>query len=348
MTNPLPLRVLACVGFMAGLVCCDAADPQPKIRTSLATNETIWVGQKVNLVVELLTPGYFASATSFDLPDPPGLLLLPAAERPVLGSKQIGGVSYTVQRHELSLVAERAGPQVVPPLTARFMFKRAPLDTNEVAAALKTDPMTFISVLPAGAEGLGTVISSRDLDVKEKLEPEPGKSATKVGDALKRTILFSASDVPAMLFPEFKAAKIDGLGVYTKSEVHSRTERGQSLQERRDTITYLCERAGKYTIPAARVSWWDFETKQLRIMDFPACNFDVAPNPAMVVGNQSGNENMKTMIILSWRVVGVVIMLVVAFVWGMLLLRRYWDRWVAPFRAVHLAPLNPTGEEAVR
>jgi hypothetical protein len=348
MTSPLPLRAFACCGFVASLVCCHAADPQPKIRISLATNETIWVGQKVSLVIELLAPGYFASAASFDLPDPPGLLLLPAAERPVLGSKQIGDVSYTVQRHELSLVAERAGPQVVPALTARFMFKRAPLDTNEVAAALKTEPVAFVSVLPAGAEGLGTVISSRDLAVKETWEPVPGKSALKVGDVVKRTISFSASDVPAALFPEFKAAKIDGLGIYTKSEVHSRTERGQSLQERRETITYFCERAGKYTIPAAKASWWDLETRQLRTTDFPACSFDVAPNPAMVASNQSGNGDTKTMIVLSWRASGVVILLVAAFVWGMLLLRRNWDHWIAPFRAVRLAPLNPSGEEAVR
>jgi hypothetical protein len=334
--------------LVACLVCCHAADPQPKIRTSLATNETIWVGQKVSFVVELLAPGYFASAASFDLPDPPGALLLPPADRPVLGSEEIDGVSYTVQQHELSLVAERTGPQIIPSFTVRFMFKRAPLDTNEVAAALKTAPVTFTAVIPAGAEGLGTVISSRDLAVKETWEPEPGKSALRVGNAIKRTILFTASDVPPTLFPEFKEGKIDGLGIYTKSEVIGRTERGQSLQQRRDTITYLFERAGQYTVPAARVTWWDLETKQLQTVDFPAHSFDVAPNPAMAASNPPEGATANETMARSWRVAGVGILLVAVLVLGMLLLRSNWGRWVAPFRAVHLAPLNPTGEEAVR
>src|SRR5262245_47146287 len=45
-----------------------AVAQEPKVRTSLATNDTIWVGQKATVIVELLAPGIFASAASFDLP----------------------------------------------------------------------------------------------------------------------------------------------------------------------------------------------------------------------------------------------------------------------------------------
>src|SRR5262245_28106181 len=58
------LVILFCL-FLGSLAAQEA-----KVRTSLATTGDLWVGQKVVVVVEVLAPGYFASAVSFDLPDP--------------------------------------------------------------------------------------------------------------------------------------------------------------------------------------------------------------------------------------------------------------------------------------
>ncbi len=90
----LSLFCLLCV-FLGGA----AVGQEAKVRASLATNGTIWTGQKITLAVELLAPGYFDSAATFDLPDPKGVLLLPPTEHPVVSSETIDGVSYTVQRH---------------------------------------------------------------------------------------------------------------------------------------------------------------------------------------------------------------------------------------------------------
>jgi hypothetical protein len=67
-------RKLSCV---IGMLLCSHADAQdPKVRASLAAQGNVWVGQRVTLVVELLAPGFFTSAASFDLPDPSGVLLI--------------------------------------------------------------------------------------------------------------------------------------------------------------------------------------------------------------------------------------------------------------------------------
>src|SRR5262249_16670439 len=156
----------------------------------------------------------------------------------------------------------RAGEQTIPALPVRFAFKRAPLDTNVVAVSMKTEPTRFTATSPPGAEHLGSVISARALKIEETWQPEPGQTNVKAGDAFTRTILFTAPDIPGMVFPPFPAGPIDGLGLYTKRQVQDQSDRGTLRGERRDVITYVCQRPGRFTIPAARLTWFDLETKE--------------------------------------------------------------------------------------
>ena len=82
---------------------------EAKVRTSLETKGAIWVGQKVTVVVEVLAPGYFASAVTFDLPDPQGVLLLPPMGHPIMSSKTVDGTSYTVHYEDPGIEIRRIG-----------------------------------------------------------------------------------------------------------------------------------------------------------------------------------------------------------------------------------------------
>ena len=124
------------------------------------------------------------------------------------------------------------------------------------------------------------MISARNLKVEETWTPEPGKA--KAGDAFTRTITFTAPEVPAMAFPPFPAVKIDGLGIYAKPpEVLDKSNRSSLSGNRRDTITYVCQRAGQFTIPAVRLTWFDLDAQKLRTIDFPARHLSVSSNPAL-------------------------------------------------------------------
>lgn len=321
-----------------------ASAQDAEIRASLDTEGDVWVGQRITLVVELLAPGYFASAASFQLPDPGGILLIPPTDSPLVSSETVDDVSYTVQRHELSVFARRPGPRTIPPLTARFQFKRQPLDKDTVAATVTTQPLQFTAKVPPGAENLGALISARNLTAVESWKPEPGKA--KAGDAFTRTITFTAPDVPAMAFPPFTPGKIDGLGLYPKPpEVLDHSDRGDLTGERRDTITYVCQRPGQFVIPAAKLTWFDLDAKQLQTIDFPARTLDVAPNPAMTsaAASQTGTVTRP-----GWRslFIGVLgafgVCALVLLLWKT---RPFWQHLADVFRPVHLASLNPTGKK---
>lgn len=326
------LRALLLILFL-GIA---ARAQEPKVRASIEAKGDCWVGQRVTLVVELLAPGYFAGAPSFDLPNAPGLLIIPPTGHPVVSSETIGETSYTAQRHELSVFARRGGEQHIPAFTVRFSFKRTPLDQTAVAATVKTTPVTFSVKVPPGAEKLGGVISARGLTAVEAWKPEPGPA--KAGAAFTRTMTFTAPDVPAMAFPPFPVSQVDGLGIYRKPpEVLDRDDRGTLTGQRREMITYVCQRPGEFVIPAARLTWFDLDTKQLQTIDFPARKLTVAVNPALASAAASSATVKPSWFAVSWAFVAVIGGALAACV----LLVRFWKPMIAPFRPVHLAPLNP-------
>jgi hypothetical protein len=338
-----PVSLLLCLAAM--LLCSHSLAQEAKVRTSLETKDAVWVGQKVTVVVEVLAPGYYSSAVTFDLPDPQGVLLMPPIGHPLLTSETIDGTSYTVQRHELSAYPMRAGEQSVPAFSVHFEYKRAPMDTNEIAAFVKTNPMPLTVKMPPGAENLGQVISARDLKIEETWHPEPGKENVKAGAAFTRTITFAAPDVPGMVFPPFPAGHIDGLGIYTKQQLLDQTENGSLRGERRDVITYVCQRPGEFEIPAVRFIWFDLETKQLLTKDLAEQTLKVAANPALATasGGDTGAAVAPSRSIPWWKLTGLVAAM-------LLLLLAAWSAWLhrvlanlfTPFRPLHLQPMNPT------
>ena len=236
----------------------------------------------------------------------------------------------------------RAGEQTIPPITVRFQFKRNPLDKDAIAAAVKTEPVSFNAKLPPGAEKLGSLISARNLKVEEAWTPEPGKA--KAGDAFTRTITFTAPDVPAMAFPPFPAGKIDGLGIYPKPpEVLDQSDRGNLIGKRRDTITYVCQRAGEFTIPAVRLTWFDLDAQKLQTIDFPAQHLSVSSNPALEsTAAEQGNSAPWTA--LFWLLAAAAAALIATLCHG------YWMPWLSRalvrWRPVHLQPLNPIARQS--
>jgi hypothetical protein len=256
------------------------AEPAALARASVSTRRTIWVGQRVTIVVELLTPGLFATAPSFDLPRVSGAILIPPETRPIVGTETIDGTSYTTQRHELTVFAQRAGTVRIPAFPIRFESSPA-FGKPATAQTVATPAVAFMAMLPPGAEQLATVISTEELHLTEAWEPEPGKVPAEPGTAFTRTITIEARDVVGMLLPALPFGRTDGLAVYAKTpEVEERRERGETTGRRVETATYVCEKAGRFTLPALVVRWWDLKSQKLRQSELPSRAFEVSPGPS--------------------------------------------------------------------
>src|SRR5262245_47940969 len=109
------------VALLAVLLLGESARAAPAlVRARLQAKEAL-VGQRVTLVVELLSPTFFANAASFDLPRVPGAVIVKPDDTPTLSNEMIGDDSYTVQRHEFAVYAQRAGTVRIPAFTTRFL-----------------------------------------------------------------------------------------------------------------------------------------------------------------------------------------------------------------------------------
>lgn len=333
---------LACI-LHSGLTAEELA-PKAQVRTTLRVDGDVWVGQKVIVVVELIAPGYFASAPSFDLPHPQSVLLMPPLDSPVLDNETIDDTIYTVQQYELSAYPMKEGEQLIPAFTIRFSYKSAPLDSEETSASVQTTPQAYSVKRPPGTEKLGQLISTQNLEIEETWNPEPSQQDVIAGTAFTRTVSYTAPNIPGMLFPPFAAGTMDGIGIYMKRQTFDHSVRGMLQGKREDVITYVCERPGQFTIAAAQFHWFDIESHKIRTIEFPAYTFSVVANPALASQPTEGaGESIPPGSVLrtSWKFI-LVIVAIVAIITMRIGPQRlsslasnsaFWPR--------HLQPLNP-------
>jgi hypothetical protein len=136
--------------------------------------------------------------------------------------------------------------------------------------------------MPPGAENLPSLISTRELHVNQTWQPQPGKA--RVGDGFTRTVALTAADVPGIVFPPLPLAKVDGLAVYPKPPVvQDQVERGDFTGKRIDTVTYICERPGQFTLPTLVIPWWDLKSQKLMRVTLPTVTLEVEPGPVQGV-----------------------------------------------------------------
>ncbi len=257
-----------------------------QVRVSIDTSKSYWVGQKIPFYVDLLSPGFFSGTPKFDLPEISGVLVMKIPERPVMGTEEIEGQSYTRQRHEFVLFSQRQGQVDIPSFTVRFgVSGQAGASPKEIS--LKTSPLTLTPKMPPGAEKLSVLISTRDLKVTERWSPEPKEA--KQGDAFTRTITFQAPDIPGMAFAPLPEININGIGIYAETPVvNDRIERGDFIGERTETISYVMESSGKMTIPAMSFHWFDIASETLKTEELPEVTFKVSPS---IAGPSSGQPS---------------------------------------------------------
>ena len=79
---------------------------------------------------------------------------------------------------------------------------------------------------------------------------------------------------PPWLSRRFPRARSTGSAFIQAARSARRKRPGSLTGKRRDTITYVCQRAGRFTIPAARLTWFDLDAKKLQTIDFPARHFE--------------------------------------------------------------------------
>lgn len=294
---------------------------QPEVTAVIA-------GARLSFVVELLVQGQFSGPTYFLLPRIDGAIIMQVSERPVLSTRQINDDSYVSARYDFAVYAQMAGRLQVPAITVRFGAKES-FDQPINEYRLQTEPFYIEVTAPPGVAADEVVVSTNTLNATETWSPKPVD--VKVGDAFTRTITVRAHDVPAMLLPPPNFGNPEGFEIYPKSQqTQDRTERGDLIGERNDTVTYVSTRAGSFEIPELTLRWWDPSKEQWQAQTFPAHLLVVADNPSLAGKSVSVSHYFKSITDITsigWLVLIIILAIVLLFAGRPL--KRGWQAWRA-------------------
>jgi len=303
-------NIAAIVLFMILIFTSALYAASARVRISIDNSQSYWVGQKIPFYIDLLSPGFFSGTPKFDLPEISGVLVMKIPERPVMGTEEIEGHSYTKQRHEFVLFSQRPGQIDIPAFTVRFgISSQAGAGPKEIA--LKTSPLTLTPNIPPGAEKLASIISTRDLEVTESWNPAPKDAVT--GDAFTRTVTFQAPDTPGMAFAPITELNIYGIGIYAEAPVvNAQMERGDFVGQRTEKVTYVMESAGKMTIPSITFHWFDIASETVKTEKLPEVVFNVK---AAIMRQSSGKPAMGGALNMFFVILFVLMAITVAVLW---------------------------------
>lgn len=243
------------------------------LRTSV-TPEEAWVGQKVVLHIEVLAKDGWAQLKKSSEADVDGAYLLRLESQGTRLNESIDGDSYTGQRYEFMLFAQRDGKITVPPVSVDVEIKTWGSDSSTRIERMSLPSVEFIARTPPGAQGIRGLISTGNFTASQKWQPETDSAV--IGDAIKRTITLRADDVSGMAFAPSLHSNIENLGIYPgEPTVDDRFARGDLTGTRVETVTYVFERGGEFNIPGVEFTWWNTRTEELQSIVLPGLNLQV-------------------------------------------------------------------------
>jgi hypothetical protein len=290
------------------------------LRTTVTPQEA-WVGQQLILHVDVLAKDGWAQLRKVSDAEVDGAYLLRLESQGTRLSETVEGDSYSGQRYEFMLFAQRGGKLTVPAVPVDVEIKTWGAGGSTRIERMSLAAIDFVALTPPGAEDLRGLISSGNFTANQTWEPETENPV--VGDAIKRTIRLRAEDVSGMAFAPMRYSEIEGLGIYPgEPVVDDNFARGDLSGSRREAVTYVLEREGNIEIPAVDFTWWDVDSEELKHIVLPGLSLVVSGG--LATEPEAGEQPYTR---LSWSTLLAIAIAAVALIgFGGRLLNR-WSKW---------------------
>ncbi|QDT28798.1 hypothetical protein Enr10x_41440 [Gimesia panareensis] len=287
-----------------------------------------WVGQQVPFTVQLRAPGSFSGAAVFSLPEIPRVVIIKTGS-PVVSSEEIEGKTWFVQTHDFALFSQQSGTVTIPEFTVRFSHKDG--FTGPVHDQSAQVPAAQVKIeRPSGSSAQDFLVTTNSFKLTERWDPQPGTAAQ--GAVFHRTITQEADQVTGMALVPPPEGVPAGVRLYLgQPRVTDKTERGDFIGTRVDTLTYQLQEAGTWTLPAIRYQWWDPEKKAFGSQTLPAVTFQVK---AMTTAETEAPVVQSNNIVYVWGAVVLLVLALIFWQWGRIrgLSERLKQRWHPPAR----------------
>ncbi|NQY86216.1 MAG: BatD family protein [Colwellia sp.] len=256
------------------------------IETKVQKQTAQIVGQQLTFTIEVATNRWFAKGTqlkAFELAD---TIILANSGIIINGTKNINGQTWSNQIHEITLYPTRSGEYTLPSIDVHISVNTE--NNAVVEGVITTTEQAFtISLAPALVNLEQFIVSANvSLVIESSLENEQHYA---LGEAITQTITISAEGTPAMMIPPLETQALTGISIYQKpAQVFDKSNRGELLGTRIETITYILEQAGDYIIPEQIIYWWNISDSVLEEIIIPKSSWSVGVNNT---GESATNNN---------------------------------------------------------
>ena len=238
-----------------------------RINSWIEPSDNIIARQQISLYIEIATDKSFSGGTRIGRFEIDDAIVLQREQFAVNATRSEHGKSWTVQLWTLVIYPQRDGVFEIPAIPLRLSI--AGEGSESIVGESNTAPLDFTAQIPAELQGKTSWIATTRFEVKESFNKSLDE--LKPGDALIRTINMSASDLPAMMLPEYTAGTLPGMAIYQKPpEVMDWVNRGEYLAGRTEILTYVFEQSGDYQLPAQTYYWWNLKSQKMESVELPA------------------------------------------------------------------------------
>ncbi|PIE38701.1 MAG: hypothetical protein CSA53_03835 [Gammaproteobacteria bacterium] len=141
--------------------------------------------------------------------------------------------------------------------------------------ARATEPLTIkVKPRPANYKGADWLPTSK-LSLKESWSKDP--DTLRAGESITRSITISAEGLQGLQLPLPVFKSVDGISSFPDQDINTDTETPKGITgSRRQGTALVPQRAGTYTLPEVRISWWDITQNKPREAVLPARSITAA------------------------------------------------------------------------
>ena len=252
------------------------------IKTEVTPKKT-YVNQQVIYTVKLYTNQRLLNA-SYQPPTVEDALLVTIGD----GTRYettLNGSRYAVEEQRYAIFPQKHGTlKITPPSFKALVFdtvpRRVSVEAKPVTVSVMEKPTSFKGHhwLPAKQVALTEVY-------------EKTSSIFKEGSTLSRTVTLQASGVPAQLLPSIDFQSSNGFGVYPEKPDMNNSVNHEDVIGRVDVrATYLLNKAGKITIPAIHMTWFNTDTGKEEVVSLPARKIEVVADGMVAKTHQDTSK----------------------------------------------------------
>lgn len=262
------------------LFICIAFAVQGKAQSCFAQvsldRSSVYVQQPFKITITVLTSTWYTAPLDFDNIQIPNAFML-SFDRTTPGMFTVNGKQYAGLQFYFIVFPYKAGNFAVPSIN---IVATTPPEGTAVSnkVKLKTPARNFVvKPVPASIKGDNWFVA-KDVRISERWN----KSLTnlKVGDVIERTITVNADGTLPQFIPELDLQQPDFASIYPQDADLADTRNEYDANGRRtQTVIYLLEKPGDFTIPAIPIKWWNPNSSKLYSRTVAAGKIHVAPNP---------------------------------------------------------------------